>query len=394
MNTSDQLTKTGSIRNPLLILLLSVAVFVLVDNLIFRTALYARVVPPVTTSGRLAQFMLAEEGRPSSGKLEVLTTGSSRMQFALSPEVADTADPSGRLHLVNGSIHAGTEKWTYYILKRLDPTHRRYAAIVISDSEYKVIPFPDDKENDFLCAQAMAPFISLRDWPEFTASFTDPAVRENVKDQGLFASHGVGMDILLDAGRITQRILRGGAKRLVTDEGPPENVLALATKPENASMVHVISLPAHFDSFQRQNADECFRYPSSEQWVSLTDRNARFHQQWLTKIVELYKDSPTKLIFVQMPRWPVPLPQLTPLASAPDIRDLLPQQRNVMFLGKNEFTFLEKPMYFWDLYHLNKEGRRIFSERLGRLVREIVVDHQTPPHELPRPDLLPILEPR
>jgi hypothetical protein len=367
-----------SVRNPLLVVLLSVGVFALADNLIFRTAFYARFVPPVTTSGRLARFVLEEEARRPTGRLEILATGSSKMQFGLWPELADAQDPSGRMHLVNGSIHAGTEKWTYYILKRLDPTRRRYAALLISDSEYKVIPYPGDQENDFLCAQAMSPFISLRDWPAFAASFTDPAVRDNVEDQGLFASHGVGMDVLLDAGRITERILRGGVTRLVTDEGPPENVTGLEVKPENSSVVQVVSYPSHFDTFQRENTEACFRSPSRQEWVKLTDRNARFHQQWLTKIIELYKDSPTKLIFVQMPRWPVPLPQITPLPSAPDIRDLVPKQANVVFINKNEFNYLEQPKYFWDMYHLNREGKRLFSEHLGQILRQIVVENQSP----------------
>jgi hypothetical protein len=106
--------------------------------------------------------------------------------------------------------------------------------------------------------------------------------------------------------------------------------------------------------------------------VADTERNARFHAHWLSQIIELYKDSPTKIVFVQMPRGPVRLPKVAPLPSAPDIRGLLPKQNNVIFLGENEFTFLEQPKYFWDLHHLNRDGRKLFSERLGVRIREIV----------------------
>src|ERR1700692_31952 len=145
----------GKVRNPLLVLLLSAGVFLLADNLVFRTALYARFIPLVTTSGRLAHFVLAEESRAPSGKDEVLTTGSSKMQFGLWDKVAEEADPEGRFRIISGAIHGAFAKWTYYILKRIDPTHRRYAAIVLSDSEYKVYPLADDQENDFSCAQAL-----------------------------------------------------------------------------------------------------------------------------------------------------------------------------------------------------------------------------------------------
>jgi hypothetical protein len=368
--------RPGRVRNPLLVLLLSAGVFVLADNLVFRTAFYARFIPLVTTSGRLAHFVLAEENRAPSGKDEVLTTGSSKMQFALWDKVAEQADPQGRFRMIDGAIHGASEKWTYYILKRIDPTHRRYAAIVISDSEYKVYPWAEDQENDFSCAQALAPFIAPRDWPDFAASFTDPAVRENVVYQGLFSSHGVGMDFLLSSGRITERILRGGVTKLLTDEGPAENVAALSTAPDQESLVRVVSYPAHFDIFQREDADSDFRNPDLRDAIRYTEREARFHQRWLTKIIELYKDSPTRLIFVQMPRWPVQLPKIAPLPTAPDIRGLLPKQRNVVFLDENEFTFLERPKYFWDLQHLNRTGRRIFSERLGMRIREIVGNTQ------------------
>jgi hypothetical protein len=364
--------RPGKIRNPLLIVLLSVAVFVLADNLIFRTAVYARFIPLVTTSGRLAHFVLAEESRPPSGKDEILTTGSSKMQFALWDKVAEEADPQGRFRIISGAIHGASEKWTYYILKRIDPTHRRYAAIVISDSEYKVHPLAEDQENDFSCAQALAPFIAPRDWPDFVASFTDPAVRENVAYQGLFSSHGVGMDFLLSSGRIMERVLRGGVTKLLTDEGPAENVAALSTSSGREPLVRVVSYPAHFDIFQREDADSDFRRPDLQDAIRYTEREARFHQEWLTKIIELYRDSPTKLIFVHMPQWPVRLPKIAPLPNAPDIRDLLPKRSNVVFLDEDEFTFLEQPKYFWDMQHLNRTGRRLFSERLGVRIREVI----------------------
>lgn len=363
-------------RNPLLVLLLAIAVFALADNFVFRTAVYAHL-PMITTSGRLAHFILDEESRPPSGKEEVMATGSSKMQFGLWDKVAENAaDPGGRFRIINGATHGASEKWTYYILKRLDPGHRRYRAIVISDSEYKVYPYYDDQENDFAAAQALAPFITVRDWPDFISSFTNPAVRENVRYQGIFSSHGVGMDLLLSSGRIAERILHGGVTKLLTDEGPPESVVALSTSvPGTAprgSLVRVVSYPAHFDVFQRENADADFRYPSTADAIGFTRRQAQFHQKWLTKIIEMYEDSPTKLIFVQMPRWPVRLPRTAPIASAPDIRDLLPRRKNVVFLDDSEFTFLEQPKYFWDLHHLNRVGRRLFSERLGIRIREIL----------------------
>ena len=205
--------KPGRVRHPLVVLLLSIGVFLLLDNLIFRTAIYARLMPPVTTSARLARFVLSEESRPASGKDEILATGPSVMQFGLWPELADRADPEHRFKTINGGIWDSSEKWTYYVLKRVDPTHRRYKAIIIPSINYKVNPWPEDKENKFNTAQAMSPFVSFRDWPVFDRSFTDPKVRESVTYQGAFNSRGRGMDILFSGGRIVQRIVKGARYR-------------------------------------------------------------------------------------------------------------------------------------------------------------------------------------
>lgn len=366
----DSMSKKPS--HPLVVLLLSLVVFILLDNLVFRTALYSRFIPPVTTSARLARFVLGEEARPASGKDEILATGASVMQFGLWPAIAEQSDPDNRFRVINAGIWDSSEKWTYYILKRIDPTHRRYKAIVISSINYRIPPWPESRENMFNTAQAMAPFVPLRDWPVFDASFTDPDVRHRVTYQGLFTSRGVGMDVMFSAGRVAERILKGGPVQILGDEGPPENVVALRTTPDDGSGMRVITYPPHFDIFVRRNADLCFRYPSPEDGLTFTRDNAHFLQSWLTRIILLYRDSPTRLIFVQMPRWPVPLPRVTPIASAPDIRDLLPKQKNLMFVDENEFKFLEKPQYFVDLYHLNRMGRRAFSQKLGVLLRDIL----------------------
>lgn len=66
------------------------------------------------------------------------------------------------------------------------------------------------------------------------------------------------------------------------------------------------------------------------------------------------------------------MPAFTPVPSAPDVRSLVPGERNVMFVDEDEFADLQRPEYFWDLLHLNRAGRRIFSERVGALIGQIL----------------------
>src|SRR5215831_4011931 len=113
MANSERVTPPKRFPHPVYTVLLALAVFVLGDNLIFRSAFYVRFVPRVTTSGRLAHFLKEEKSRPPSGKKDVLFTGASRMQFALWDKLAEAAAPSGGFKMIQGAIHESTEKWTY-----------------------------------------------------------------------------------------------------------------------------------------------------------------------------------------------------------------------------------------------------------------------------------------
>jgi hypothetical protein len=372
MVSSELTPRSRGMRRPLTLLVLSLAVFFTADYSFFRTGIYARFVPPVTTAGRLARFVLDEENRAPSGAQEVLATGNSKMQFALWDRLAEEADPQKRLKIIQGSLEGSSDKRTYYILKKIDPTHHRYAAIILSDSPYRISPTPEDLENEYSTAQVLASVVPPRDWAEFADTFDDPAIRQKVRIQGVFSSRGVGMDLLLSSGRIIQRIVGGGPTKLLTEAGHPESVLGLRLGPVDRRSLQVVSYPAHFDSFQRREAQSYFQSPDSVSAELYTLRSARFHQRWLSKIIDLYRGSPTRLIFVQMPRWPVELPRTAPLSSAPDIRDLLPRQENVTFLDKDEFSYLEDPKYFWDVLHLNQTGRRLFSQQMGGILREAI----------------------
>jgi hypothetical protein len=109
---------------------------------------------------------------------------------------------------------------------------------------------------------------------------------------------------------------------------------------------------------------------SPEEANTYTNRNTEYQKYWLTKIIELYRNSATKLIFAQTPH--MPLRALTPIQSAPDLRDILPKQGNVFFVDEKIFDDLNTDAYMYDALHLNDAGKSLFTHRLGNEIVKII----------------------
>jgi hypothetical protein len=92
----------------------------------------------------------------------------------------------------------------------------------------------------------------------------------------------------------------------------------------------------------------------------------------LRRLADAYKDSRTKLIFIDMPHEPVSLPSRQPIAGAPDIRDMLPKRANIFVLPPETFSDLQQPHNFLDLDHMNIYGKEQFSRRLGQAIIDVI----------------------
>jgi len=94
----------------------------------------------------------------------------------------------------------------------------------------------------------------------------------------------------------------------------------------------------------------------------------RYRKEWLGRIVDRYRGTSTRVVFVRVPRAPVPPPASgTALPSA--ISELAPA---VTIVDENAFTSIEKPEYFFDSLHLNAQGREEFSKQLAARLQETV----------------------
>src|SRR4029077_9485036 len=112
-------------------LLLGLAVFICVDGLVFHTRLYTAILAPDSYAGRMAALTRAERDRVSSGLKEVLVLGDSRMAEGFSPAVANKLSSVEGFKFVNLTEPASAVNIWDYMLREVDPTRRRYWAIVV-----------------------------------------------------------------------------------------------------------------------------------------------------------------------------------------------------------------------------------------------------------------------
>ena len=84
----------------------------------------------------------------------------------------------------------------------------------------------------------------------------------------------------------------------------------------------------------------------------------RYRKLWLGRILDLYKDSPTRIIFLELPRAPLPKPEGPQPAAF--LQSAL-RRPNVSALPMGTFRDLERPEVFFDGLHLNRIGRGLFT---------------------------------
>ena len=92
--------------------------------------------------------------------------------------------------------------------------------------------------------------------------------------------------------------------------------------------------------------------------------NRDYRLRWLGELVSRYAESPTRLVLFRVPRGP--FPAVFKRAGSPEAVRRLAASGRVHVLDEHLFEDLERPELFFDILHLNAEGRRLFTERLAK----------------------------
>jgi hypothetical protein len=334
---------------------LGIAAFICIDGAVFHTRLYTSILAPESYAGRVAVLTRAEKERPVSGLKEVLVLGDSRIAEGFSPKVANDLGSAAGFKFVTLAEPASTANTWYYMVRDVDPTARRYWAIVVP---YGVGYEPTSAES--LRISMAAPLLRYGDCITFASAFQQWS--------GRFKA-------------FTACILRGSAYQSdVADllEHPIERVKRIQREP---AMVHAravyrgrdydmvgtsydpttgqMTFPPRLTEAQRQAIRKSLLQPSqSEMQYSL-----RLQRDWIPRILDRYSKSLTAVVLTPVPRGPfaeLPAFSVAQSATFPEVMG----QRTVLSLPEQTFEFLEKPDYYFDAFHLNAKGRQRFTEKL------------------------------
>jgi hypothetical protein len=110
-----------------------------------------------------------------------------------------------------------------------------------------------------------------------------------------------------------------------------------------------------------------------------TGRLAAYRRKWFGKIMDLYRGASTRVVFYRLPRAPIPRPDSLVKKLSASIREFQSRQ-NVLLLDEHTFDCLERPQFFQDALHLNREGVARFSSLMAeRLLDALAAPSQARP---------------
>jgi hypothetical protein len=343
-------------------LFLGIAAFICVDGAIFHSGLYVSILAPSSYAGRVWRITQAEKERASSGLKEVLVLGDSRIAEGFSATLANELGSPAGLKFVSLAEPAASANTWYFMVREVDPTTRRYAAIVIP---YGIGYEPNSA--DPLRISMTAPLLRYGDCFHFASGFQrwsgrfrafivcilrGSAYQDDVAD--LLAHPVARMTSIRQADKMhSGREYKGRDYDLVgTSYDAATGQVTFAPKLTEAQRL-------------------AFRKSLIQPSQSETEYSLKLQREWIPRIMNRYSYSQTAIVLTPLPRGP--FLQLGGLSRG--YESVLPSsviQRANFSLHGDTFDFLEKPENYFDAFHLNAKGRQKFtdtlvSELLGRL---------------------------
>ncbi len=337
------------------------------DALLFRTRWYVSVIEPESTTGIFERILYTEQqAQTANGDNLVLTLGDSR--FAYYPRVA-SRQPTGLVFRQAGVAGTDVRAW-YYMLRDLDPTRRRYRAIVLGVDDYDDEDGVYDIGDDLATLHYVAARLRWIDVLDFPRLFDDPTARWKAFRGSLFKGTVFQRDFTEFLNNPRKRIrwarfVRQNYERWAHDfVESRKNVAGLQIDWNNLTAI----VPPGNEAL-REQLDQFVLYKPRPQ----TGKRAAFRRRWFGRLLDCYRDSPTRIVFVRLPRGPIPRPEGMVEKKGSSIREFASRPRTLL-ANEHLFDALETPELFKDAFHLNDAGcERLFvllAREVGRLLRE------------------------
>jgi hypothetical protein len=346
-------------------LALAVAVFFALDALAFRTGWYTALLSPVSTAGYLQSSLWIEQDRPVRYPRQVLAVGDSRM--GVKPRVANALTAETGLQFGSIAVPGTTPRCWYYMLREVDPEANRYAAIVIGLDSYDDHSYENLNERE-LDINYLTPLVGYSDFVRFVFSYQDWTRRMHAAGAILFKGLAYQRDVQEFLGHPRTRLQ---VVHWQLENGPAAVYNAVWERRSLAGIsvdwnARTLELPGWVDTQHRDIARNLLLSdpaPYSEQI-------ARYRRRWFGAILDRYRGSRTKIIFLRLPRGPVVRPGVTGDRSS-TIREFAAAGR-ALLMDEHTFDRLERPELFGDAQHVNEAGATelttIVAEEVSRML--------------------------
>ena len=364
---SESRPRAVTVRRAALALAASLALVVGMDSLVFRTELYRSVLRVDSSTGRFESVYESVVRLKPDGRQRVLCVGDSRLPVL--PKIADRTPEGKRFRFLHAGVPGTTPRAWYYLLRDLDPTGRRFAAVVIAvddyDDEDDLSPYDDWisdlrfavfrlRWSDLIEFPLSYPAGSMHRWQAFRGALLKGTVL--AKDFQQFLADPVGRYNLWQQASTDF----GG---WAYDALPSED--SLAGLQVDWAAKRVTAYPPGFREDLKKILEGAIFRPEIPQTGAITE----YRRKWFGKIVDRYANSRTKVIFARFPRMAIIPPGWdSRRKSGRAIRDLAARP-NVLLFEERAFEYLEKPEFSHDGVHLNLEG----ASRATRTLAEGVV---------------------
>jgi|GEM_PF-585051 hypothetical protein len=347
-------------------LVLGVLLFLGIEAAVFRSGVYPQVLTPDSYAGHIHHFVEWTAKNPASSESEIALFGDSRAAEGFSAKIADSLYADQGLRFLNFATPGATLRVQYYLLRQIDPHANRFSTVALGIDNYDDLSTSEDLSDRSMDLRFLTELLRYEDAIEFPSSFPSKRARTEAAATCLLKGHAYKLDL--------QDFLESPAKRLRIVKPLRDSGFDWGYEYTGRS----ISLAGFaFDGSRLKFPPTATR----EQIADLQGRldqvhynplsSARYRREWLGRIVDRYRESPTHLIMLQMPRGPFNWIPAHP-ADTTTI-DSLRTSRNVSILDRHVFEHLENPKFFADSLHLNHEGREAFSRQSAAILAQSTV---------------------
>ena len=353
---------------PVWAIILAVTGLFAVDALVFRTGLYTSILEPDSSTGLFELILRREQvAQPRYGRNLVVTLGDSR--FAYYPRVANEQTATTGFAFRQAGVAGTDARAWYYMLRDLDPHRDAYRAIVLGVVDYDDEDGAYDIADDLTALHYVAARLRLSDVVPFALSFRQPTPRWEAFRGSLLKGIVFQPDLLAFLSHPGKRI----ADVKLTNRGYEEWTYGFVDTDRNVVGLKIdwTTLTATVPAGNEAMRDELNRFVLYRPYPQ-TGRHAAFRRRWFGQLLDRYRGTRTKVVFVRLPRGPIPRPENLVQKKSSSIREFAARP-GVLLVDEHAFDSLETPELFKDAFHLNNAGCArlsvLLAQEVGKLLR-------------------------